>query len=326
MEFYHGEQPALPALEMMLSRGNSKPFKAGADNSIFAETALEHVTYAQQRLAGEAQQPANHASGYWYCADPVYLKADRDQVLLSHPASVQIQNGEADALISAFNQLFVEDGIQLWRPSTGKGCTDRWYLRSDRPWQLTTASLDRPEGQSIRELMPQGEDALRWGKVIAEVEMLFFGNPVNQRRSEKGEPLISSIWLWGEHKQSNPLHLAWDALVGEHPLLTGLKKLKGASRPALLSSFDELITSSGNGLMIIDELLDCQRSGTYHNIAAKLEKLEQRLFAPALLALKQRKITELKIQPANGAIYTIRRAHLMRFWRRTNLVWPNFDS
>lgn len=50
---------------------------------------------------------------------------------------------------------------------------ERWYLRSETPWQLSTTSIEQVEDRSIRELMPQGIDALRWSKVLAEVEMLF---------------------------------------------------------------------------------------------------------------------------------------------------------
>lgn len=321
MAFYRGEQPPMPTLEMLLSRGSTKSFKAGGASTTYSETALANVSFAQQRLAGEEQPPADRDSGFWHCADPVYLRADRDQVLLSHPATMEIQNSEADALIDAFNQLFREDGIRLWRSSTGKSNAGRWYIRSDKPWQLTTTPLDKSEGRGIRGLMPQGDDALRWSKVIAEVEMLFFGHPVNQGRSERGEPLISSIWLWGEHKQSSPLHLPWDVLVGEHPLLKGINRLQDTPLIASSSLLDEMMRYSGNGLVIIDGLLVRQRTGAHHEIPALLQELEQRLFAPALAALQQGQLRELIIQPANGAIYKIRRFNLMRLWRRPKRVW-----
>jgi len=325
VEFYRGEQPHLPALEMLLSRGGAKSFEMGGDTLIFAETSLENVSYAQQRLAGEVLLPTDNDSGYWYCADPVYLKADRDQVLLSHPASVQIQDSEADALIDAFNQLFKEDGIQLWHSSAGAGSAERWYLRSEKPWQLTTTPLDKSEGRGIRELMPQGADALRWSKVIAELEMLFFAHPVNQRRSERGEPLISSIWLWGEHRPLSPLEFEWGILVGQHPLLKGLNQMRSTPLLEVPPVFDELIECSGNGLVIIDELSGLQRAGAYDDIVVLLQELEQKLFAPALAALQQGQLKTLRIQPANGAIYTIHRPNLMRFWRRTKPAWLNLD-
>ncbi len=323
MEFYRGEQPPLPALEMLLSRGRSKPFKTGGDSGIFAETAQENISYAQQRLAGEDEQPKSHDSGFWYCADPVYLKADRDQVILTHPASIQIQNSEADALIDAFNQLFKEDGIQLWRASMGEGDVERWYLRSEQPWQLVNTPLDQIEGKGIRDWMSQGVDALRWNKVIAEVEMLFFGHPVNQRRSERGEPMISSIWLWGELNRQPPLHLEWDLIVGVHPLLKGVSRLQRIPLLKPDTLIDALISYSGNGLMMIDDLPNLQRYGLYQEAILSLQKLEQQLFQPLLSALWQGKLNELTIQPANGAIYTISRANLMRFWRRVKRPWLN---
>ena len=90
---------------------------------------------------------------------------------------------------------------------------------------------------------------------------------------------------------------------------------------APLSAFDELISRIGNGLLIIDELLQQQRAGGLDDMPALLQELEQRVFVPALDALRQGKIERLTIQPANGNIYTIRRHHLLRFWRKSKQVW-----
>lgn len=168
LQFYPGEQPRLPALEKLLSRGRSQQLQMTSDMAIHAEAALDNLSYAKQRLAGENVQPNDADSGFWYCADPVHLKADRDQVHLTHSASINIQSVEADELIASFNRLFKEDGIQLY-----SAAPERWYLRSETPWQLSTTSIEQVEDRSIRELMPQGIDALRWSKVLAEVEMLF---------------------------------------------------------------------------------------------------------------------------------------------------------
>lgn len=318
LQFYSGEQPTLPVLEILLSRGRSQQSQMTSDMAIHAETALENLSYARQRLAGEDVQPNDADSGFWYCADPVHLKADRDQVLLTHPASINIQTAEADELVSSFNQLFKEDGIQLLRATA-----ERWYLRSDNPWQLSTTPIEQVEDRSVRELMPQGIDALRWSKVLAEVEMLFFGNSVNRQRDAAGQPLINSLWLWGEqhqHQHQNN-HLQWDVLVGEHPLLCGINKLENIPILPSSTSVDELLSFTGNGLVIIDDILNAQRDGVVHQIPKLLLELEQRLFAPLLLALKQGKLNELIIRPANGKTYRIKRSNLIYFWRRSKSVW-----
>jgi len=326
LEFYRGEQPSLPALEMLTCHGSAVPFTLVGDSAIFETVAQGNISFAQQRLAGEQRQPENLDSGFWYCADPVYLQADRDQVLLTHPISIQIKNSEADALIEAFNQLFKEDGVELWRAMSegieeGDGSAERWYLRSERPWLLSTTSLDHAENQSIRELLPQGEDALRWSKLISEVEMLFFANPINQQRSERRAPLISGIWLWGEQKVESRNATPWSILLGEHPLLKGACSLSGVAQVGLPDLLEEVINTQSNTLIVVDELLQQQRTGAHHEIPPLLQALEQTLFAPALAALKQGKIDQFSIQPANGEAYKIKRRDLMRFWRRSKPVW-----
>jgi len=318
LEFYPGEQPHLSALELLLSRARSQSFPSRGECSIFETIGMENISYARQRLAGEEQQPENVDSGYWYCADPVHLQADRDQVILSHPDSMDIQSNEADALIAAFNQLFSEDGVQLWRSID---TSHHWYLRSEAPWQISTTPLGFAENRSIRALMPEGEDAQRWRKVIAEVEMLFHAHPVNQQRSHLRKSTISSLWLWGVQKEQRTRQHKWDLLIGDHPLLKGAHRLQGIELLASSAPFETLLSQSNNGLIVVDELLKHQRSGEHHQIPVLLEELEQRLFLPALNALREGRLNRLVIQPANGSIYRIRRHHLWRFWRREKPVW-----
>ncbi|MCW8983613.1 MAG: hypothetical protein OQK13_06180, partial [Gammaproteobacteria bacterium] len=138
MAFYHDEPLRLPALEILCHRGSAQKFISKGDSAIFEAVGMRDISYARQRLMGEENRPEEIDSGYWYCADPVNLKADRDQVILSHPTSIGIQQSEAGALISAFNQLFRDDGIQLWCSASANAGPERWYLRSEQPLQLTT--------------------------------------------------------------------------------------------------------------------------------------------------------------------------------------------
>ena len=322
LEFYPGEQPRLPALEMLLSRGRARSFSSRGECSIFEAIGMENISYAKQRLAGEDEQPENIDSGYWYCADPVHLQADRDQVILSHPESMDIQVDEADALIAGFNELFNEDGLTLWCSTN----VAHWYLHSEQPWELSTTPLGFAENRSIMEFMPQGEDAQRWRKVITELEMLFYANPVNQQRTMSGKPTISSLWLWGVQQEQRATRPKWDLLVGEHPLVRGAHKLQGIKRLDSSASIKELLTQSNNSLIIVDELLRYQRSGDYDKILELLADLEHRIFAPAFEALKKRQLKSITIQPANGSIYRIKRHQLIRFWRKIKPVWFSFDS
>jgi hypothetical protein len=318
LEFYHGEQPRLPALELLCSRGRTQPFNSRGDSAIFEAIGVRGCSFALQRLCGEVTQPENIEDGFWCCADPVSLRADRDQVFLTHPASIQIQHDEADALIAAFNQLFDDDGMELWRSTN----TNHWYLRSEQPWQLITTPLDGAEMRTIRELLPQGEDAQRWRKVLTEVEMLFYTHPVNQQRVERGAPLISSLWLFGEQQEKRTRLAGRDMLLGAHALLKGANQRLGVTLLDSSTSFDELLAASfKNGLMVSDELLTLQRTAAHHEIPLLLQQLEQQWFVPALQALKAGRLKRITIQPANGAIYRIKRRHLLRFWRSSKPVW-----
>lgn len=137
--------------------------------------------------------------------------------------------------------------------------------------------------------------------------------------------MISSLWLWGEQQQHQHQnnHRQWDVLVGEHPLLCGINKLQNIPILPSSTSIDELLSFDGNGLVIIDEILNAQRDGVVHKIPKLLLELDQRLFAPLLLALKQGNLNELTIRPANGKTYRIKRSNLIYFWRRSKSVWDS---
>ena len=58
-----------------------------------------------------AEAPNLARQGCWLHADPVHLRPDRDRLLLFGGPSLEVQESEASALVSAFNAHFAEDGL-----------------------------------------------------------------------------------------------------------------------------------------------------------------------------------------------------------------------
>ena len=133
-----------------------------------------------------------NADGYWFHADPVHLRADRDQLLLFAGDAIAPDHAEATALTALFNAHFAADGLHLLAATP-----QRWYLRADHAPALCTTPLAQVQGRALHPDMMTGAAARRWHSLLNETQMLFFNSEVNQLRERQRRPLISGIWTWG---------------------------------------------------------------------------------------------------------------------------------
>ena len=129
----------------------------------------------------------------WLRADPVHLQVNMDQLLLVPGSALQISAEDADALTTALNRHFAEDGLQFVAPHP-----NRWYVRLTHTAAVTHTPLDQVAGQNINDFLPQGADAMRWHQWLNEIQMLLYTHPANDAREQQGLPLIHSVWFWGE--------------------------------------------------------------------------------------------------------------------------------
>jgi hypothetical protein len=138
------------------------------------------------------QQAGNETgSAYWLFAVPVHLVLQRDSFSLAEPAPLPLENDEAAALTSVFNQHFAADEMQFfWHENT-------WFLRLHQHPQIDTVSPQSAINQDIAAFQPKGTGAIQWASFQNEVQMLLFEHPINQAREAKRLPAINSIWCYG---------------------------------------------------------------------------------------------------------------------------------
>jgi hypothetical protein len=143
----------------------------------------------------------NHASALevpsdqpiWH-ADPVHFAFARDHILLTafdtasavRPEESRALAAEAAAILAGFGAtLRVLD-------------SSYWFLSFDPPWPpLTTVAFDAALGRSIEHVLPAGEAAARWRKVLTEIQIAWHQHPINQRREAAGAQTINGLWLHG---------------------------------------------------------------------------------------------------------------------------------
>lgn len=308
--------PRLPALERALARadvsasGTSDPIEALLARFGLGAPADGDLPSAPLARLGDA--PDADPEGFWLHADPVHLRADRDQLLLFDSRHLAVTQAEADALVGLFNAHFADAGLRMEAP-----VPSRWYLHADTPPAILTRPLHLAVGRNIVQFVPAGRDARRWAQVLNEAQMLFHGAEVNQRREAEGRPAINGVWTWGGGRlPALPRRGGYAGVYADHSLARGLARVAGVAWHPLADMQAVQPPASGSLIVLFDDLWGAVLDADPAAWITALERLEQPI-AGWLATLRVGRIASLSVDPCTGRRFTLNRSGLRRFWRRT---------
>ncbi|MBK5938028.1 hypothetical protein CCR96_01785 [Halochromatium roseum] len=243
-------------------------------------------------------------------ADPVHLRADRDQLRLFDARHLGISQAEADALVAEVNAHLAEDGLRLLAP-----VASRWYLQLPEPPRLETHPLERVIGRHIDGFLPTGPDARRWAALMSELQMLLFQSPVNAARQQRGQPAVNALWISGAGRWQ-PLAMdsggpqAWSRLCADQALARGLAAAAGLEVLPAAAPADQPGT-----LLVADDMADGLLDADVDAWLTAVARLEARLQA-AINALRGRRLAAIELDLCDGRCWRVSLAGLRQFWRR----------
>lgn len=165
-----------------------------------------------------------------FCADPLRLVPDRDQLRAFDPGSVQLSAAALEPFLQAFHHHFADDGLELRCGPSG-----RWYLLAERMPAVTLEPIEAVYGRSLGQCLPQGPEAGTWIGLLNAVQMLLHEAPFNQQRESAGLAPITGLWFWGGGvmNAAPPVSPAFDTVFSDDPLTRGLSASAGlACEPA----------------------------------------------------------------------------------------------
>ena len=305
-----------PALERLLSRSQHvRRAVNNLDTSLCSHFNLQYPAGTALPVAAltslvDIDEPV---TGYMMRADPVHLRADQSALRLFDSRTFSITQDEADALVAAFNEFYTDRGWHLTAP-----CPQRWYLSLPEAPAITTVPPATIAGQTIDSNLPHGRDAAEWHALMNEVQMLFHQHPVNARREERGEPMINSLWFWGEGSLPDVVPASETRVATDYPLAMGLACFTHTPRRDVPARLEELLTTVEKALILV-VLDDLEAAVQYTDIEAWLEaldRLEQHWFTPLLEALGAGRVVSLEIDPCTGKSYRTTRRQQCHFWKR----------
>lgn len=311
------ELPELSNLNLILSRAD----RISATDVIEHDYILHQLSenpepvnwpLAQWRLAVEELEfPTGNYQ--WLCADPVYIHPDRAEALLMAHEELEIDIAEARLLAELINQHYLDEPWELH-----VGSELRWYIKLEKPYDVTTSALQGVKGKNIFEFLPSGEDARYWQQCMNELQMLLHASEVNQKREEKGLLPINSLWFWGygQHEYDKALH--WKKIYSDDPVINGLGILSDSEISALPDELNDIENINGNVLVVYQQLQPALQQQDIFSWLDELQYLESYWFAPLVNKVKNTPDLQVTLLLSKDEAYQFSRKQINRWWRFWN--------
>ena len=165
-------------------------------------------------------------------ADPVHFALARDRMLVTQldneaavtPDESSALAAEAAAIMAGFNAT-----LRVLDPS-------HWFLSFDTPWPLTTVGYDAALGRSAQQVLPTGEAAARWRKLLTEIQIAWHQHPVNERREAAGLRTINGLWLHGGGVWRELPRRPFEAIAASDAAIRGWALASGIAPSSLMST------------------------------------------------------------------------------------------
>ncbi len=313
-------RPRLPLLETLLARARVVPLDPdwrGWLATRAAGTGLAPATLAATVAAAweQAGAPRQAGSQVWL-ATPVHYFAGLDSVHL-HPAGLlRLDRAEQHRLVADFGRVFADSG---WKLTTlGR----RELLLRGPAAAASGADPALFAGNDPSPGLPGGAGGAALRGLGAEIEMWLYEHPLNLERRDRGELPVTTLWLWGSMRHSGAATL-------------DVATSKGA-RPALLLGQDTYAEAlwrlQGEGIQALPDCLDAVRLGSDvdhivlypvlqpEGLSSALQAFEQRWLYGALRALRQRRVSRLRLLVGPRG-YSLSWPQLARIWRARAPWW-----
>jgi hypothetical protein len=299
----------LPALEKLLARANMQWLMAGSLESwLCGQFGLHEQAIAPLTLKAEG---FDVQGAYYLRADPVAISMSRDEMVLQ--AVVALNEDEAQQLCKLLNEHFAADGMQFHAPHP-----QRWYLQLDAVPAMSTYLLPEVVGADMHAHLPYGEEALHWHGVLNEIQMLFFEHAVNLAREQRGEPLVSGVWLWGGGTLPEKILQPFSCVAGDSELAFAFAQ---AADIAVMQNYDlkqQSWQAQGDNLLLVyEDLRVALQAADIVRWRATVHHIDENIIAPLLAALHAGEIAQITLDVPNDSTsrrFSATRTSMWKFW------------
>lgn len=244
-----------------------------------------------------------HEEQHVLCADPCYLHADLDRLLIFSD-SLDITEDEADQLIAAIQPLLTDFGARLLKYKT-----DQWsvILEPEAMPDLNFTALSDVSGKAVHDYLPKGDEQTRlaWLRLWNEIQMLLFDLPLNEQRQQQGKFPINSLWFWGKGELQVQTNV-WQKTLGNNDLLQSLSQHTKISHSSKIEDID--ISSLPEKQLIVFNPLELE--GDWLSELNNIDQFLNKLWS----LLKWNKIAKLSVEIPNHGVYQLTPFNCWKPW------------
>jgi hypothetical protein len=270
-------------------------------------------------MCADALEGVGGAAATAWIATPVQLIAGLTQVHLSAQGILRLPPAELASLAGGFRRAFGGSGLTLYPLP----CGELLLFTAGMP-ALATLEPARAVGADLARSLPHGPPAAPLRRLGAEIEMWLHGEPVNAARAQRGEPPITSFWLWGStDAPDTPPHGAGGGAAaprtarafGRDAWLEGLWRTQGRACEALPARLAVEEDAANLEVWVLEVREELAAAGGGASLAHALAQLDVRFISPALEALKGGMAGSVTLM-ANDTRVTLTPRSGRKFWRR----------
>lgn len=290
-----------PALERVLARGRRRQVQANSSNHLrYRLFDVDHsgpLSVAALSHTDDCGTPPVDGS-YWLRADPVTMRADMTQVFTVSCGFADLDEEERAEINRIVKAALQHEGINA--PDCKNG---HWCFQLDAPLEFEFMPLHEVLGLDVAEALPSSPGAVRWKRLLTEIQVDLHQGGVNARRRASGRQEINSVWFWGGGTLPAMAEKVFDSVFSNDPVSRGLAIASGS----LLADQDRFNTQQGT--VLVDWMMvsaDAARE------ASALEK-----FVQEILAEVDRAGHGLTLADGSGNTWELDRTWRWRFWKKS---------
>jgi hypothetical protein len=256
-----------------------------------------------------------------WIATPVHLIAGLSTVHLDRRSLLRLSPAELESFASDFQRVF--SGSELYVKPTGSG---EFLMYAPSMPQAVTTQPARALVSDLGGSLPKGPGAATLKRLGAELEMWLHEHPVNDARSKRGEPPVSTLWLWGggpaaldqsTHRAADESdNAATELAFGSDAYLAGLWHLHGGGSRPLPGQLAEVFGySRAHRAALVAEVAPMLHANPHWTVLEALAELDRRFVSPALAALGGGDLQSV-VLIANDRQFLVRHSDRLKLWRR----------
>ena len=231
-------------------------------------------------------------------ADPVYLKADRDNATLIAPEQLQLSDDEADQLLLALNEFNKDDGLVFFRHKSYE-----WFMSGMQADALETYPPSFLANRKAGSFLPDGDAAAGWRRLLTEMQMLLHAHPVNMDRERRGLMPVNSVWFWGGAQLPEP-QASCDTvtLYAEDVQAVALAEHLGVTTKPLSAIADVIQQTPSQGAIIIVDtrIATAWLAGDEQQLKMALQQVNQQMLEPLCRQVALQQLARIDVLTEDG--------------------------